>query len=574
MIGRRLITLLPACLLWGAACLAHEHTLTVAQTNLAQIQRTDAVAKDRSCSLTLHLRDAVTGESLPGLVRVSPQAREAPPLALEGLFERPAGWFSMPAGATIPLPPGRWRVEAVHGTETEVAVREIELAQGGGPSLDLPLKRFFDPRAAGLRSGNTHLHLIVDAHRKMGVLLRARQEADDYLQTVGHSDGLDLVYVSYLTRPGEPYISNEYTDTDLVRFSSSGRTLFGNGIEHRHGGALKPGQGPSTPGSSVVMSYGHVMLLDLDKRSVQASIGPGLSENPRDTDGTPLRHGIIQARNQGAGIIWCHGTQGLEDIPNWVAGLIHAQNIYDGGNEGDFDAVFYPYLNSGFKVPFSTGTDWGVTDFSRVYVTAPEGLSSRIFRRELEKGRTFITNEPFLAFRAGSAVPGDTVTLPRAGDLRIRGRAIGRSDFVRLQVVYNGAVVHETPSRPVAGHHEATIDFTLSANKSGWLALRIPTVKAYEYRSNYSGPGTNILGKAIFAHTSPVYLSVAGQPTFDAGAVEHLLRQVRLARQTVDKVGVFAGDAEREGVLMIYREAETALTSLLESKGRRRMEPK
>jgi hypothetical protein len=561
---------------------AHPETMSGADLALADASRkneTAAPAPANSCVLHLRLEDATSHQPVGGMVRVTPLQDGAVPLALAGLFERPAGWFSTSSTAEIKLPPGRFQVEATRGTDTLVSRQVVECLAGTPRNVVLTLTRFYHPEARHVYSGNTHLHLLLHSGPKVGVELQDRRDTDDYLRTVGASDGLDLVYVSYLTAPGAKIISNEYTEEDLQGLSK-GPTLFANGVEHRHGGvrvkvapmerdgSVKRTKAYPLDSSVVSMTYGHVLLLDLAKRSMLASVGPGLSDNSRATDGVPLRDGINDARRQGGAIIWCHGSMGLEDIPDWIAGLIEAQNIYDGGSEGTFDTVYYPYLNAGLKVPFSTGTDWGITDFSRVYVPALSGFSSKIFLQQLTAGRSYITNEPFLEFEVGGSSSGDTLALAQPGTVHVRGRAFGRSDFTRLQVVSNGKVVHEVASRTVDGHYEAAVDLDLPVGESGWLALRIPPDRPYEYRSKYSGPGTNIFGKAIFAHTSPVYVSVAGQLVFNRSAVELLLTRLQDALKQIDKTGRFANEAERSGIRRIYTDAAASLQATLDARGR------
>jgi hypothetical protein len=138
-----------------------------------------------------------------------------------------------------------------------------------------------------------------------------------------------------------------------------------------------------------------------------------------------------------------------------------------------------------------------------------------------------------------------------------------------MQVVFNGEVIHDAACRSKDGHFESTLDFTYIPKRSGWFALRIPPSKNYGLRSTYSGVGTNILGKAIFAHTSPIYVAVAREPVFEAASVEELLTQVRIAKVTVDSLGKFANPQEREWIGNIYAEAENSLLRLLETKGRR-----
>jgi hypothetical protein len=53
-------------------------------------------------------------------------------------------------------------------------------------------------------------------------------------------------------------------------------------------------------------------------------------------DWPSLRRGIAQARDDGATVIWCHNTFGHEDVPDWLAGLLHAHSIFEGGTHGSY----------------------------------------------------------------------------------------------------------------------------------------------------------------------------------------------------------------------------------------------
>jgi hypothetical protein len=124
--------------------------------------------------------------------------------------------------------------------------------------------------------------------------------------------------------------------------------------------------------------YMDLMLYDRNRRWVNQI--PGIMKE--GTDGIPLQRGIRTAREDGATVIWCHNTFGHEDIPNWVSGLLHAQNIFDGGDHGTYEDTFYRYLNVGMKVPFSTGTDWFIYDFSRVYLPISGARIRKLFNAQ------------------------------------------------------------------------------------------------------------------------------------------------------------------------------------------------
>lgn len=570
-----------ALVLGGASHFAFAHPETVPSSEGGRrLVDGSAVAEQTPASraelaaLDLTVLDAASGQPAPALVRVTSLGRASGPVPLAGWFARPAGWYSGPGRARLPLAPGRYQIEATRGTACVVASAEVELAARGEISLTLTPRSFYAPAERGLRAVNTHLHLLLRQPRKMGVDLADRRAVDDYLRTVGASDGLDLVYVTYLTQPGGGVLSNDYTDDDLARLSNPA-TLFSGGQEHRHGGrrikVTPPPPPPASAGqpgyqsddSKVSMSYGHVLLLGIAGRSLPASLGPGMAADPHATDGTPLREGMKFAQARGGGAIWCHGASGLERIPDWVGGVLQAQNIYDGGNEGTFDTVYYPLLNAGLKVPFSTGTDWGIWDFSRVYVATTEPVSSAAFLRELAAGRTFITNEPFLEFSVGDAHAGDTIPLAAPRALPVRGRAVGRSDFGRLQVVMNGRVVRESAARREGDHFAAEIDGVVDVREPGWLALRIPPAQPYEIRADYTGEGVSILGKPVFAHTSPVYVTIGGREIRDAAAVQELIARVEAALGTIDEHGLFADQTERDAVRALYTGARDRLRELL-----------
>ncbi|MBI3468486.1 MAG: CehA/McbA family metallohydrolase [Planctomycetes bacterium] len=525
-------------------CFAHDHSLSAFQKTRAVAQAkaaaaaegpTEAKPDQATCQLTIQLIDAGSRKSLPGLVRIT-RADSGKALPLVGQIAREANWYAVPEQPVVTVPQTTLRIEAVHGLETELCRREIDVTGKSEDSITLPLPRFYDAAERGLRSGNTHLHLMNLTYA----------EADRYLRVVPKADALDLVYLSYLRRvPDERnYISNEivansFAGGDLARLSQSG-VLFANGQEHRH----NFGRGSE--------GYGHVMFLDILKLIQPVSIGPGIMHE--GTDGIPLQRGIREARSDGAAVIWCHNTFGYEDLPNWMAGLLDAQNIFDGGLHGSYQDTYYRYLNLGLKVPFSTGTDWFIYDFSRVYVPIAGPLTSKKWLTALAAGKSCITNGPFLELQASGHQVGDTVALSQAGSLEITARGIGRHDFRALELVHNGDVIRTSGSRPVEGHFAAEMRLTLDVGEPGWIALRIPLEA-----------GKNEFDKPLYAHTSPIDVELGGQRVFRPQVAEQLIAEMQNNMEAITAAGKFANDDEREAVLMVHREGIAVLRRRLES---------
>jgi hypothetical protein len=499
-----------------------------AQSRLIAQADTAANAEDldrlpqRRCQLRIEVVVGSDDQPVPAVVRiVNPISGKTLPLM--GEIHRNLHWYSLDAGATVAVPQMKLRIEAIRGLDTELQTAEIDLTGRPEASVKLSLKNFYDAHFRGLRGGNTHLHLMKLTHA----------EALRYLSVVPQSDAIDLVYLSYLRRvPDERhYISNQIVEESfhggsLHRLSQHG-PLFDNGQEHRH----NFGRGDQ--------GYGHVMLLNLERLIQPVSLGPGIMGE--GTDDTPLQNGIRAAHQDQATVIWCHNTFGFEDIPNWMAGLIHAQNIYDGGTHGTYEDTFYRYLNLGLKVPFSTGTDWFMYDFSRVYVPMYDDLTSAGWLKQLRDGRSYITNGPLLELEAERGGLGDTLTLPAPNRVTFMAKAMGRVDFGSLEMVYNGKVVDQVVAKQEAGYYHADKHFRVEIDEPGWVALRIK-------------PSANVneLGRPLFAHTSPIYLEVGGQTIFRAETARQLIAEMKQSMETIKALGKFASDGSRAKLLAVY----------------------
>lgn len=504
--------------------------------------------------LNLRLVDANTGAALSGLVRF--QSVDGKVLTPEGLLPRGIGvenqpsiddWCVVDESAAVELPRATLQLKAFSGLEFEsVQLLVAPPAPSEADSeLTLRLKRFADAHAGGWWNANTHVHL-----KKV-----SRGESDRYLQDVGRADGLDLVYVSYLERANDDvdYTTNRYSRADLQALSNA-HVHFDHGEEHRHnfGGG---GEG-----------YGHVMLLAIPELVYPVSIGPGIAKT--GTDGLPLARGIERARDIGATVIWCHNAWGLEDIPSWLTGRLEANNIFDGGTHGSYHSSFYRYLDVGIKTPFSTGTDWFIYDFSRVYVPAANRPTSEEWLQQLAAGRSYITNGPLLEFSVAGQQIGEDISLPAPGRVAVTGRAVGRVDFQQIELVRNGEVVATAACRANGGHYAADLSAViqeLDVTDPCWLALRTPPPSIPNDPEHAAQTPLNEYGRELFAHTSATFVDVARRRTFDVEVAKELLIEMEGNRAFIDGEGVFADDAERTLVLSVYDEGISLLQQRIET---------
>jgi hypothetical protein len=490
--------------------------------------------------IRLRLLDAVSGKGMSGIVRVFPKDGDTP-IVLPNLFDRlkglersatVAGWQIVPAeGAETTLPRAALRLEAIAGLETALVEQRIDLSKEAPEALTVKLPFVFRPEAAGLAAGNTHLHL-----RKL-----SKEDADEYLRQVSAADGLKVLFISYLERAKDDqhYITNRYAIGD-PKLTGKG-VLFSNGEEHRHNfGAY--GQG-----------YGHVMLLNIKNLFKPVSLGPGITGD--GFDDSPLAPGIDDARTQGGTIVWCHNTNGYEGLPRALAGRLDALNVFDGSRTGNYEERYYRLLNIGVRLPISTGTDWFMYDFSRVYAKATEPLTASAWLDAIKAGRCLVTNGPMLTLTVDGQEPGSAIALPKPRALKIEAAAFGRHDFQQLQLVHNGKVIKEQRADKKDGAHRARLVHEVRIDTPGWFAVRIDaTVR-------------NELDQKLFAHTAPVYVDLDGKRVFEVESARALQKQLEEAKADIRAKGRFSGDEARDKILDIYERALNELVKQINQRG-------
>lgn len=490
----------------------------------------------------IKLIDTESGKGIPGVVRVT-AAGDDKPLSLPGLYDRLHGLKQSAtlnglhvvpaAGGETSLPRGKVRVEAFSGLETTLAVEEFDLAKPPADGLVLKLKPAFRPERSDLVAGNTHLHLMN----------LTDDDSDEYLRQIPVADRLKVQFVSYLERIKEDvkYVTNKHPIGEMQPFAATG-VLFNNGEEHRHNFGSH-GEG-----------YGHVMFLNINRLIKPVSLGSGITGGGNDD--MLLRPGIEEARKQGGTVIWCHNAFGFEGVPNTLAGRVDALNVFDGSRVGTFEDSYYRFLNVGMRFPISTGTDWFVYDFSRVYAKVQGPLTIPKWLDALKAGRCQATNGPLLTLTVDGKESGDVLNLERPRAMKVEVTATGRHDFQKLQLVQNGRVIQSEPGKLKDGVYTARISREVQPDEPAWFAARIDST------------AKNELDRQLFAHTSPVYADLDGKRVFDVEAARLMLARMELAREEIRARGKFADDASRDKVLAAYEETTKELLQRIKQRGK------
>ncbi|MCL4693089.1 MAG: CehA/McbA family metallohydrolase [Candidatus Hydrogenedentes bacterium] len=505
---------------------------------------------DAACALRLRFVHA--GSRKPAAVLVRIIDRDGRRVRLPGLLSRAAAlspksvgassfvhadsWSIVPGELVVAVPQEVLTIEAIRGPNSTWFSKTLDLRGNAEESMEETIKPLIDG-AYPWQGGNPHLHL-----QKMTL-----DEAERYVCETAAADGYDIVFLSYLERAEADleYISNTFTADDLARFTKRCGVLFAYGEEYRHN-FVKNSEG-----------YGHVMLLDLKELILPASLGYAITRSSNDDQ--PLRDGIIRARKQDATVLWCHGTQGYEDVPNWFAGLVDVQMIFDQGSKGTYESAIYRYLNAGLRVPLATGTDWFFRDMAMAYVQVDEPLTKGRWLEALRAGRSFITNGPLVSFTVNGQPIGSAINAAPGDTLDVAASIVCRGDFNDLELIRNGNVIGRANAVQRDGRFIAEFRQTLPVGDASWYAVRATPFTANYDKPETSGVGYNEYGKPYFAHSSPIYVTVNGYGTLLPDAVASLLDEVRESRAFIAEEGDFSSDADRDRLLRIYDEAAESL---------------
>jgi hypothetical protein len=296
------------------------------------------------------------------------------------------------------------------------------------------------------------------------------------------------------------------------------------------------------------------MFLNINKLVKPVSLGSGITGV--GTDDRALGPGIEEARKQGGTIIWCHNTSGFEAIPHILTGRVDALNVFDGSRGGTFEEAYYRYLNIGLRFPISTGTDWFMYDFSRVYAKVPGPLTIPKWLDALKAGRCQSTNGPLLTLTVDGKELGDVLNLDKPKAVRVEVSATGRHDFQKLQLVQNGKVIETEIGKLKDGVWTAKLVREVRLDEPAWFAARIDST------------AKNELDKQLFAHTSPVFVDFESKRVFDVETGRLLLRRLEQAKEEIRARGKFGDDAARDKILAIYDETAKELVKRINQRGK------
>jgi hypothetical protein len=255
---------------------------------------------------------------------------------------------------------------------------------------------------------------------------------------------------------------------------------------------------------------GHVGIVGT-RRPVLPFTSGGPPEGPI---GAPVTHlvadWLLRCRELGGLAIGAHFPLPMAEVMADIeAGLLDAVEMqcFDLALESPPIREWYRCLDAGYRLPLVAGTDkmsaavplGQVRTWARLEDETP--LTFAGWAAAVRAGRTFVTSGPVLELRVEGREPGDSLSVPAGTLLEVELVARAAQPLISaLEVVQDGRLVlAESSPEPVA---EIRLRDRVRADRSGWLAGRS--------RSPYAIGSA--FATAMAAHTSPVYLEVAGRP--------------------------------------------------------------
>jgi hypothetical protein len=447
-----------------------------------------AAAQPAAGRLQVQVTDATTGRPTPVRVRLSRQGRvvKALPRAavavMYGLWDHADGYGFQPdssfyiAGSfALDLPPGTYQLSLSKGPEYIAQQQELQIGAGQVLDRQYALRRWIDMPAKGWYSADDHIH-IRRSPREDSLLLNWTQAED--------------IHVGVLLRMGD------FWETYYPQYAWGEK-----GVYQKADFLLSSGQeDPRTP------ELGHALGIGASDR---VRFGKEYYYYDKVFDRIRELGGVSGYAHQAETF---HGYRGL--ILDGLRGKVDVLELlqFCASAQPLIVEHYYHLLDLGIPVTAVAGSDfpWCGQDHDKgppersarignvrfyTYVEGPLTFAS--WKAGLAAGHTFVSSGPMLAFEVNKKLPGDHLQLQKGDTLHITAHAYGQAAQVPLQaleLVGHGQVLGRvTAADPGQSAEHLSLTLHLPAHQGIWLAARA-----------YGAP-------TQAAHTTPVYVEVAGQ---------------------------------------------------------------
>lgn len=241
--------------------------------------------------------------------------------------------------------------------------------------------------------------------------------------------------------------------------------------------------------------------------------------------------------------------------------------------------LWYRLLNCGLHIPATAGTDkmnnQVTVGANRVYAHVDSAFTYENWIKALNTGKTFVSNSPFLLFTVDGKGPGSFIDISAEKVHHIKAEVWSQLPIDRLEIIANGELVAEKIISK--GESYAKLKISFQAEKSTWIAARAYQFAREDTRRGVSmaqrrdaGGGPTLFNQyfgtlrpeTIFAHTSPVYLHLDGQPVRSAEDAAYFVHYLDNALHWLKDAGSFPSDAAKKEVLEAFQKGKEAFEAL------------
>ena len=436
---------------------------------------------------------------------------------------------------------GEVRLLAVRGLEYEPVEMTLDVPSQGRRSETIRLKRWSQMAQEGWRSGDVHVHLHYGGEYLLGAedaSLVQRAEDVHFMNMMVANQGSAFVHDRAFFE-GKP---NELSDGDhILRWGEEYRNDF----------------------------YGHLCMYGITELVPPIYSGFRLSPHPHDVPANSVA--ADHCHTVGGTLSYAHPLFGSGDLDRVFAQprTVEAKELPVDVALGKIDALdvmsypsvdletarlWYGLLNCGFRLPATAGTDTfmnlaGTGRFSnppagnRVFVQVEGKFTTESWCEGVRRGRTFVTNGPMLRLRVdGHGIGGEIDRTPQSKVL-VEGEARSYVPIERLELVVNGDVVALGEVREDG--KRALLNHSFRVDASCWIALRA-----------LGSAGPQVFGGELFAHTSPVYVTVASARVERRQDAAYFVEWIDRLIATCHEHGRYESESEREHVTDLFRSAQ------------------
>jgi len=443
-----------------------------------------------------------------------------------------AGGYGQPGGGEpyffttgtfdLSMPAGPVQLEVVKGFEYLPVRLDVRVDPSAPTDCTVRLRRREWVKREGWHSGDSHVHANLFAQTLI--------TPDDALR-IAQAEDLNVMNLLPCNDP---------------------RTNVINDRQHFTGGP----HAVSKPGTILYFSeemrndlYGHVGFLGLREFVEPAYFGWPNSPFPHDVPGNHPQ--CLAARAQGAVVTYVHPSLPSAFPADIALGAADMIDVMSQHPEEPATGWWYRLLNCGFRCPASAGPDSFLNipmhllpGACRVYVQLEGRLTFDAWLDAFKRGRSYVTNGPLLRFDVDGAAPGDALESPGPWTVRVRGSAESNVPMESVDLIVNGETVRRISVPP--GGLSVAFDESVTLSRSGWVGVRV------------RGPAHRLVtaDREVYAHTSPVYVTIGGRPTASRVAADFFIAQIEAMIAKVEFHGSFARPSDRDEIVRYFRRAQ------------------